>query len=146
MASPLLCKGPDFALERPGVARLPINLPIGLGDRVRPHQPSRIEIGEGGLAFPFLDPLAHPGGVNTGIDDQMRDMDALRAKLARRALRYSAQAEFGAGKGGIADPAAHSRSGAGKEDIAAAAPQHQARRLAAGPEASGTVHAPTRAD
>src|SRR5438270_8344924 len=108
MASPLFCKGSDLTLERPGVARLLVDLPIGLGDRFRPHQPARIEIGEGRLAFPLLDPLTHPGSVNAGVDDQMRDVDALRAELARRALCHGAQAEFGAGKGGVADSAAHS--------------------------------------
>src|SRR5436190_1670805 len=102
MASPLFCKGPDLALERPGVPRLLVDLPIGLGDRGRPHQPARIEIGEGPLAFPFPDPLPYPGGVDTGVDDQMRDVDALRAELACRTLRHGAQAEFGAGEGGIA--------------------------------------------
>src|SRR5271166_4696415 len=47
MASPFLRKGPDLAFERPGVARLLVDLPIGFGDRSRPHQPARIEVGEG---------------------------------------------------------------------------------------------------
>src|SRR6266446_10309775 len=118
MASPFLCKGSDLALERPGVARLLINLPIGLGDRFRPHQPPRIEIGEGRLALALLDPLAHPGGVDAGIDDQMGDVDALRAELACRTLRYGPQAKFGAGESGITDAAAHSGGGASEEDIA----------------------------
>src|SRR5215831_8264759 len=113
MASPFLGKGPDLAFDRPGVARLLVDLPIGLGDRGRPHQPPWIEIGEGRFPLPFLDPLAHPRCVDAGIDDQMRDMDALWAELARRALRYGAQAKFGAGKGGVTDPTPHSGSGAG---------------------------------
>src|SRR5215472_4396321 len=76
----------------------------------------------------------------------MRDMDALRAKLACRALRYRTQAEFGAGKGGIADPAAHSGGGAGKKDVAAAARQHQARRLAPAQEAGIARHLPYLAE
>src|SRR6516165_10881204 len=125
MISPFFRKGSELAFERPGVARLPINLPIGLGYRFRPHQPVRIEVSEGRLAFPLLDPLAHPRGVDAGIDDQMRDTDALRTELARRTLRDGPQAELGAGKGGIADPAAHSGGGAGKTDVAAATRQHQ---------------------
>src|SRR6516225_2675407 len=117
MASPLFCKGSDFAFERPGVARLLINLPIGLGDRFRPHQPARIEIEKGVFAFTLLDPLAYPGCVDAGVDDQMRDMDALRAELACRTLRHGAQAEFGAGKCGIAGPAAQPGGGASKEDM-----------------------------
>src|SRR5215470_1699072 len=101
MISPSFGKGSDLAFERPGVARLLVNLPIGLGDRSRPHQPARIEIGEGLLAFALLDPLAHPRRVHTGIDDQMSDMDALRTELTRRTLRDGPQAELGAGKGGI---------------------------------------------
>src|SRR5262249_50750218 len=74
------------------------------------------------------DPLAHPRGVDAGIDNQMRDVDAFWAELARRTLRYGAQAKFGAGKGGITDPTANSSGGAGKENIAAAARRHQPRR------------------
>src|SRR5437773_6375812 len=123
MASPLFCKGPDLALERPGVARLLVDLPIGLGDRSWPHQPARIEIGEGPLAFPLPDPLPYPGGVDAGVNDQMGDMDALRAELACRTLRNGAQAEFGTGKSGIADAAAQAGGGASKEDVAAAVRQ-----------------------
>src|ERR1700726_4327765 len=104
MASPFFRKGPDLALERPGVARLLVDLPISLGDRGRPHQPARIEIGECGLPLTLLDPLARPRGVATSVDDQMGDVDVLRTELARRPLRHRAQAELGTGKGGIADP------------------------------------------
>jgi hypothetical protein len=89
MGSPFLCEGADLAFERPGVARLLINLPIGLRDRSRPHQPARIEVGEGRFPLPLLDPLAR--GVDTRIDDQLRDMDAFRAKLACSALGDGAQ-------------------------------------------------------
>src|SRR3984893_16600805 len=87
MASPFFRKGSDLALERPGVARFLIHLPVGLGDRFRPHQPARIEIGEGCLTLPLLDPLAHPGGIDAGVDDEMGDVDVFRyvflVKLAR---------------------------------------------------------------
>src|SRR5262249_27449771 len=146
MVSPFLREGPDLALERPGVARLLINLPIGLGYRFRPHQPPRIEIGEGRLALALLDPLAHPSGVDAGVDDQMGDVDALRAELARGTLCYGAQTKFGAGESGIADTATHAGSSASKEDIAAAARQHQARRLAARQEAGVAGHFPDLAE
>src|ERR1700759_1235552 len=120
MALPFLCERPDLALERPGIARLLIDLPISFGDRFRPHQPARIEIGERSFALPLLDPLAHPRGIDAGVDDQMSDVDVLRTKLACCALRHRAQSELGAGEGGITDPAAHSGGGAGKEDVAAA--------------------------
>src|SRR5215813_14668107 len=119
MASPFFCKGSDLPLERPGVARLLIKLPIGLGNGGRPHQPARIEIGERRLALTLLDPLAHPCSVDTGIDHQMRNVDVLRTELARRALRHGTQAEFGAGKSGVTGATAQARSGACKEDVAA---------------------------
>jgi hypothetical protein len=62
-----------------------------------------------------LDPLAHPGGVDPGVNDQMGDVDVLWAELARRALRHRTQAELGAGEGCIADPAAHAGGGPGKK-------------------------------
>src|ERR1700730_12651113 len=121
MASPFFCKGSDLALERPSVAGLLIDLPIGLGDRGRPHQPARIEIGERRLAFPLLDPLAHPRGVDAGVYNQMGDVDVLWTELARRTLRHRPQAELGAGEGGIADPAAHAGGRPGEKDVPAAA-------------------------
>src|SRR5215831_9091203 len=130
MASPFLREGPDLPLERPRVARLLVNLPISLGDSGRAHQPARIEIGERRLALALLDAVAHPFRIDPRIDDQMRDMDALGTELARRALGHRAQAELGAGKRRIADAAALASRGAGEEDVAAPARQHQPRRLA----------------
>src|SRR6202046_1475166 len=101
MASPFFRERPDFALERPSVARLLINLPIGLGDGGRTHQPTGIEVGERRFPLPRLDAFAYPRGIDAGVDDQMSDMDALRTELARRALRHCAQAELGAGERGI---------------------------------------------
>src|SRR5271169_477298 len=106
MVSPFFRKGSDLALERPGVARLLINLPIGFGDRGRPHQPARSKTGQRRLAFSLLDPLAHPLGIDAGVDDEVGDVDALWPELARGALRHRTQAELSAGKGSIADPAA----------------------------------------
>src|SRR5215471_15590993 len=76
----------------------------------------------------------------------MRDVDALWAELARRGLRYGAQTEFGAGKRGIADATAQAGGRASKEDVAAAARQHQARRLAAGQETGVAGHLPDFAE
>src|SRR5215472_14325760 len=134
MASPFFCKGSDLPLERPGVAGLLIELPIGLGNGGRPHQPARIEIGERRLALAFLDPPANPGSVDPGIDHQMRNVDVLRAELARRALRHGAQSEFGAGKSGVTGATAQARSGSSKEDVAAVPRNHQTRRLPPGEE------------
>jgi acetyl esterase/lipase len=56
------------------------------------HELVRIEalqrLGAGLLA----DALAHEGGVDAGIDDEMRDVNVLRPELARHALRDRAQA------------------------------------------------------
>src|SRR5438128_10887578 len=104
MNSPVFRKGPDLALKRPGVAPLLIDLPISFGDRGRPHQPARIEIGKGRLALPLLDPLAHPCRVDAGVDDQMRDVAVLGAALARRTLRHPTQAEPVAGQAALAHP------------------------------------------
>src|SRR5205823_9166636 len=57
MASPFLREGPDLALERPGIARLLVNLPIGFGDRGGAHQPAGVEIGERRVALALLDGL-----------------------------------------------------------------------------------------
>jgi hypothetical protein len=121
-------------------------LPISFGYRGGPHQTARIEIGERRLALPLLDPLAHPGGVDPGVNDQMGDVDVLWAELARGTLRHRTQAELGAGEGCIADPAAHAGGGPGKKDVAPAARQHQARRLATGQEASVARHLPDFAE
>ena len=76
----------------------------------------------------------------------MRDMDALRAELAGRALRHRAQAEFGAGEGGVADAAAQAGSGAGKEDVPR--PRGSISRAAsrAGQEAGVAGHLPDLAE
>src|SRR5215831_15733629 len=146
MASPFFCKGSDLPLERPGVAGLLIELPIGLGNGGRPHQPARIEIGERRLALAFLDPPANPGSVDPGIDHQMRNVDVLRAELARRALRHGAQSEFGAGKSGVTGATAQARSGSSKEDVAAVPRNHQTRRLPPGEETGVTRHFPNFAE
>src|SRR5258707_1407035 len=79
---PLLAERPDFMLEGPGVARLLIELPIGFRDRGRAHQAIGIEILDRLRALPANDELAHPFGIDAGIDHEMSDMDILGAKLA----------------------------------------------------------------
>src|ERR1700676_2301042 len=87
MASPFFAEGPDLALERPGVARLLVDLPVSVGDSRRAHQPARIEISDRRLALPGLDALADPLSIDAGVDDQMGDVNALGTKLPRRTLR-----------------------------------------------------------
>jgi len=54
-------------------------------------------------------------GVDTRIDDQMRNVNVFRTKFARHALRGCTQAGFGARKRRIADAAANASGRAGKE-------------------------------
>src|SRR6202040_2466200 len=121
MVSPFFRKGSDLAFERPGVARLLVDLPIGVGDRGRAHQPAGVEIDERRLAFALFDAAAHPFGVDAGVDHEMGDVDVLWPELARRALRHRAQPELGAGESRIANPAAPAGGRAGEEDIPTAA-------------------------
>ena len=91
-----------IALERPGVAGLLINLPVG--PRPRPAASAcLIEIGRRPPSL--LDPLAHPGGIDACINDQMGDVDAL-GPSSRAAPPPQREGER-AGEGGIAGPAAH---------------------------------------
>ncbi len=83
-----------------------------------------------------------PGGIDTGIDDQMRDMDVFRPELARHRLRHGAQAKLRAGKGRKAAAAAERRGRASEEDIALASRQHQPRRFAARDKAGPAGHFP----
>ena len=99
------------------------------------------------LSWPtFAPPLAHPGRVHAEVDHQVGDVDALRAELARHALRHGPEAELRAGEGGEAGAAAQAGGGAGEDDGAAAARQHQARRLPPGEEARVAGHLPHLAE
>src|ERR1700730_2694911 len=134
----------DFKLERPGAARLLVELPVGRRDRGRRHQ--QVRIIERFLAPELFAALAHPGGVDAGIDDQMRDVDVFRPELARHRLCDGAKPKLGAGKGGKAAAAAQGRGGTGEEDIALAAWQHQPGRLAPREEAGPAGHFPDFAE
>src|SRR6202021_214647 len=137
---PVLAERANFQFKRPGALRLLIEQPVGLGDRRWRHQEIRVVERVGSEGF---DPaLPHPFGVDPGIDDQMRDMNVLRAKLARGRLRSRAQAELGAGEGGIAGAATQGGGGASEENIAGAARQHQLRRLPARQESRIAGHLP----
>src|SRR5882672_8358103 len=119
---PLLAKGTNFQLKGPGAARLLIELPVGLRDRRRRHQ--QIRIVEGARPERLDPPLPYPFGIDAGIDDEMGDVDVLRAQLAGGRLRHRAQAEFCAGKRRITAAAAQGGRRTGEEDIALAARQH----------------------
>src|SRR5260221_316204 len=137
---PLLPQWTKLQLKRPGAARLLVELPIGRGDRGRRHQ--QVRIIERFLAPELLAALAHPGGIDAGIDDEMCDMDVFRTQLAGHRLRHRPQSELGAGKGGKAAAAAQARGRTGEEDIALAVRQHQPGRLPPGQEAGPAGHFP----
>src|SRR6202011_206870 len=126
---PLLPERADFQFKCPGAARLLVQLAVRGRDRGRRHQ--QVRIVERFLAPKLFAPLAHPGSIDTGIDNQVRDVDVLLSQFARHRLRHRAQAEFGAGKGRVTRAAAQARGGAGEENATLAARQHQPRRFAA---------------
>src|SRR4051812_8816699 len=140
MVLPLLAERANLQLKRPGAARLLVELPVGCGDRGRRHQ--QIGTIECFLAPELLAALAYPSGVDAGIDNQMRDMDVLWAQFARHRLRYRAQSELGAGKGGKAAAAAQGRGSTREEDIALAARDHQPGGFTSGQETGPAGHLP----
>src|SRR5580698_11023465 len=91
---PFLSEWTNLVLEGPGIARLPVELPIGFRDRGRPHQAVRIEIFHRLRPFPVDDQLANPFGVDAGVDHEMGDVDIFGAEFARDRLGHRAQANF----------------------------------------------------
>src|SRR4249920_420784 len=92
---PFLPERANFKLEGPGAAWLLVKLPVRGGDRCRRHQ--QIRILKRLLAPELLPALAHPGRIDAGIDDQVRDMNVFWAEFPRHRLGHGAEAEFGAG-------------------------------------------------
>src|ERR1700751_1621169 len=115
-ASPLLAEGTDLEFERPGSLRLLVKLPVGLRDRGWRDQ--QIRIVESLLSPELLPAFPHPGRIDTGIDDEMRDMDVLGAQLTRHRLCDCTQAELGAGESGEDGGAAQAGCRAGGKDVA----------------------------
>src|SRR3546814_2896890 len=81
-------------------------------------------------------------GVDRAVDDDMRDMDALRPQFARHRLGEHPQRRLGPRKGREARSAAQARRRAGEEDGAAAARRHALRRLAPHQETGEARHFP----
>src|SRR5258705_219900 len=141
---PLFSERADFKLERPGAAGLLVELPVRGGDRRRRHQ--QIGIIKRFPAPHLLAALAHPCGVDAGIDDQVRDVDVLRSELAPHRLRHRAQSEFRAGEGRITAAATQGGGSTGEKDVALAARQHQPCRLAPGKKTGIAGHFPHLAE
>src|SRR5262249_31833889 len=75
-ASERLDPWPQLDLEAPGAAMLAMDRKIGFGDRIRR---------EAAVRTVTIDGL--PGRLDLAVDDEMRDMDILRAEFARHRLR-----------------------------------------------------------
>src|SRR5712692_11240388 len=119
MGSPFLPKRTDLVLEGPRIARLLVQLPIRLGDRGRRHESGGIKVLERIFPLSLLDPLAHPSGIHSGIDDEMRDVDILWPEFPRHTLGHGAQAEFRTGEGCVPDAATQAGGGTSEEDASA---------------------------
>src|SRR5271170_3655969 len=85
---------------------------------------------------------AHELRIDSGIDHQMSDMNMLRPQLTRHRLGESAHSKFVAGERGVADTAAQSGGGSGKEDRAFFAWHHDPGRLAPGEKSRPAGHFP----
>lgn len=121
----LLRPGPQVGLEGPRRARLHVQLPEELGDRVGgEHAVGRKLFHALGHAF------ARPAVVDHAVDHDVGDVDVLRPELARHRLRHLAQAALGRRKRGELRRAAHRCRGAREKNRAFAARNHAPRRLA----------------
>src|SRR3546814_14391546 len=84
-----------------------------------------------------------PVAVNAAVDDEMRDMDALRADLASETLRQGAHAGLGASKSTEQRLSADRPRGAGKENGAGHARNPAPGGFAPGPEGGERCLEPT---
>src|SRR5271168_1745984 len=88
---PLFAERAYLQFESPGAAWLLVKLPIGRGDGCGRHQ--QVRIVERFLAPELLATLAHPGGIDAGVDDQVGDMNIFGPEFARHRLRYGPKSE-----------------------------------------------------
>src|SRR5260370_23931406 len=92
---------------------------VALGDRLGLQHPVRAACAGALVAARRLD---------TAVDDEMCDVNVLRCKLARHALRQAAQAELAHREGCGVNIALYARRSAGEEDRAVPPRQHRFRR------------------
>src|SRR4029077_20919407 len=97
LASPGVVTGSQIHLMRPARAALLGELKVDLGDRLRIED--AVAVLEGGALGKVA---ADEFRIDGAIDHHMGDLNALRPKFARQALRQCAQTRLGAGKGAIA--------------------------------------------
>src|SRR5579862_9238825 len=101
MRSPFLPKRANLLLKGPCVGWLLIQLPVRVRHRLGSHQAARRKTFQRSGAFLLADPIAYPLRIDSGINDQMRDVNVFWSELARCALRDCAKAELGTGESGI---------------------------------------------
>src|SRR5262245_56132866 len=80
------------------------------------------------------------------VDDDVRDMNALRTKLARERSRNSAEPVLGARKCDVSRACTNASGRAGKDDRTASSRGHYLRCLARGKEARKAGHFPNLAE
>src|SRR5689334_5532342 len=139
LASKALLERPEVDLVRPRRPRLPMDLPIRLRDRVDAEQAVLAAFGQ------QLRPAAQqPLAKDAAVDDDVGDMQALRAELAGHALGDHPEAGLGRGEVREARLAAQAARGAGEDHRAAALRRQPPRRLAADQEAAIAADPPER--
>src|SRR5262245_32922818 len=132
-----LLRRPQIQLQRPRTPGLRVDLPVRLRDRVRRQHAV--------FAEPLLElrhAAVHLVAVDDAVDHDVRDVDALRAELARHAVGNCAQARLGRREGGEGGTRAQRGGGAREQDAAAAARQHATGGLAPGQEAAEAAEPP----
>src|SRR5262249_49598489 len=116
-----------------------MQLPIDGGDRGRVYQLILLDrVASGALA----DSRPNKLRVDTGIDNQVCDVDVLWRELARRALGDGAQPEFTGGKCRVADAPPDTRRCTSEKNRTAPVHKHEACGVARGEEACVTTHLP----
>src|SRR5690606_20550549 len=115
---------PELDFPGPGAALLAMDRQIGFRDRVR------IE------PFVLACAIAAVRRANRAVDDKMCDMQVLRLKFARHALREAPQAELAHRERRRTRIALHAGRCAREEDAAVAGLHHPLRRLLSDEEAA----------
>src|SRR5262249_32413181 len=122
---------------RPGRRSLPMDLPVSLGDGVNVEEPILAA-----LLDRFRSPAAQTLTVDSPVDDDMRDVDAVRAILSRHSLRDHPRPGFRRGEWRKAGLAAKAGGSPGEDHGAAAERNEPPRRLAADKKSAEAANPP----
>ena len=90
LASERLFVRPEIDLVRPGTVVLAMKMPVAVGDRLDVQK----TVGAG-LFLAIGHARQQALALDAAVDDDMRDVDALRTKLARHRLDQQPQAALG---------------------------------------------------